>query len=174
MWGAWRRRLMTGRRAVASALGVVMLVTVCIPLAGTAPGTAAAATTTRAPGTSYAVAAQRQSLTTNAVSPVADDRRGGFSMRAPASRADQGQSPTHKLRASAGQHLRHRPRCPNQSAQAKPSCPIRSILSPPFVGGRIYYGGYDCNFYPADRTARVASSTLGCLHFSVSSKGRHS
>jgi hypothetical protein len=59
---------------------------------------------------------------------------------------------------------------PIRSSQAFVS--IRSILPSPFRDGRIYYAGYDCNFYPADGTAWVASSTLGSLHLSISPKGR--
>ncbi len=40
---------------------------------------------------------------------------------------------------------------------------IRTIVRSPFGDGRLYYGGYDCNFYPADGTAWVASSTLRAL-----------
>ena len=58
---------------------------------------------------------------------------------------------------------------PIRSGQAFVS--IRSIVPSPFADGRIYYGGYDCNFYPADGTAWVATSTLSSLHLSVSSKG---
>lgn len=41
---------------------------------------------------------------------------------------------------------------------------IRTIVSSPFGDDRLYYGGYDCNFYPADGTAWVATSGLGALH----------
>ncbi len=41
---------------------------------------------------------------------------------------------------------------------------IRTITASPFRNGRIYYGGYDCNFYPADGTAWVGSSTAGAVH----------
>jgi hypothetical protein len=41
---------------------------------------------------------------------------------------------------------------------------IRSIVPSPFGDARLYYGGYDCNFYPADGTAWVASSTLTAVH----------
>ena len=40
---------------------------------------------------------------------------------------------------------------------------IRTIVSSPFGDSRLYYGGYDCNFYPADGTAWVASSPLRAL-----------
>ena len=49
---------------------------------------------------------------------------------------------------------------------------IRTITPSPFADGRLYYGGYDANFYPADGTAWVASSTPGALHLSASPKGR--
>jgi len=58
---------------------------------------------------------------------------------------------------------------PIRSGQAFVS--IRSIVPSPFSHGRIYFGGYDCNFYPADGTAWVASSTLNALADSVSPKG---
>ena len=47
---------------------------------------------------------------------------------------------------------------------------IRTIAASPFGDGRIYYGGYDCNFYPADGTAWVASSTALALHIGPSSR----
>jgi hypothetical protein len=58
---------------------------------------------------------------------------------------------------------------PVRSGQAFVS--IRSIVPSPFRDGRIYFGGYDCNFYPADGTAWVASSTLNALTHSISPKG---
>jgi hypothetical protein len=41
---------------------------------------------------------------------------------------------------------------------------IRTIVPSPFGDGRLYYGGYDCNFNPADGTAWVGTSTLGAIH----------
>lgn len=41
---------------------------------------------------------------------------------------------------------------------------IRTIAPSPFHDGRLYYGGYDCNFNPADGTAWVGTSTLGAIH----------
>jgi hypothetical protein len=58
---------------------------------------------------------------------------------------------------------------PIRSGQAFVS--IRTITPSPFGDGRLYYGGYDANFYPADGTAWVASSTPGALHLTSSSKG---
>ena len=60
-------------RPIACVLGMAMVVIVCVPLAGAATATASEATVVRGSGASYAVAAQRQTLTTNAKSPVAHD-----------------------------------------------------------------------------------------------------
>ena len=88
-------------------------------------------------------------------------------------RSDQAQSPTYSLRCLSGPTLTPSSSVskPIRSGQAYVS--IRSILPSPFADGRVYYGGYDCNFYPADGTAWVASSTLASLHLVPSSKGRH-
>ncbi len=51
---------------------------------------------------------------------------------------------------------------PIRSGQAFVS--IRTIVPSPFGDHRLYYGGYDCNFYPADGTAWVATSALDALH----------
>ncbi|HEY2565049.1 MAG TPA: hypothetical protein VGI44_15160, partial [Acidimicrobiales bacterium] len=51
---------------------------------------------------------------------------------------------------------------------------IRTITPSPFGDRRIYYGGYDSNFYPADGTAWVASSTPAALHLTATSKGKDS
>jgi hypothetical protein len=41
---------------------------------------------------------------------------------------------------------------------------IRTIAPSPFRDDRIYYGGYDCNFFPADGTAWIARSRKGAIH----------
>ncbi len=89
-------------------------------------------------------------------------------------RTDQGQSPKYSLRCLSGPTLKPSATVstPIRSGQAFVS--IRSILPSPFADGRIYYGGYDCNFYPADGTAWIASSRLTALHVPASSRGRHS
>ena len=87
-------------------------------------------------------------------------------------RTDHGQSPTYTLRCLRGPTLTPSATVskPIRSGQAFVS--IRSIMASPFRGGRIYYAGYDCNFYPADGTAWVASSTFSSLDHSISLKGR--
>jgi hypothetical protein len=91
-----------------------------------------------------------------------------------AARTGEGQSPTYTLRCLSG---------PTVSPSAQVSMPIRSgqafvsirsIVPSPFADGRIFYGGYDCNFYPADGTAWVATSMLSSLRLSASSKGTRS
>jgi hypothetical protein len=62
--------------------------------------------------------------------------------------------PDFELSGTVGKPIRYR--------QAFVS--IRTISPSPF-DDRIYYGGYDCNFYPADGTAWVASSTVDALRF---------
>jgi hypothetical protein len=89
-------------------------------------------------------------------------------------RTDNGQSPTYTLRCLSGPTVNPSPQVsmPIRSGQAFVS--IRSIVPSPFADGRIFYGGYDCNFYPADGTAWVATSMLSSLRLSTSSKGTRS
>ena len=78
-------------------------------------------------------------------------------------RTDQRTFPTYSLRCLGGPTLTPSATVskPIRSGQAFVS--IRSILPSPFGDGRVYYGGYDCNFYPADGTAWVATSTLSSI-----------
>jgi hypothetical protein len=78
-------------------------------------------------------------------------------------RTDRGVSPGYALHCLSG---------PDFTPAAKVSDPIRAdqafvsirtISLSPFSDQRLYYGGYDCNFYPADGTAWVASSALNAL-----------
>jgi hypothetical protein len=89
-----------------------------------------------------------------------------------AARTDIGQSPIYALRCLSGPTVNPSPQVsmPIRSGQAFVS--IRSIAPSPFADGRVYFAGYDCNFYPADGTAWVATSMLNSLRFSPSSKGR--
>jgi hypothetical protein len=43
-----------------------------------------------------------------------------------------------------------------------PASPV-AIAASPFSSDQVFYGGYDCNFYPADGTAWVASSTVTAI-----------
>ncbi len=87
-------------------------------------------------------------------------------------RTEQSQSPTYSLRCLSGPTVNPSVRVskPIRSGQAFVS--IRSIVPSPFAGGQLYYGGYDCNFYPASGTAWVATSLRSSLHLSLPAKGR--
>jgi hypothetical protein len=75
-------------------------------------------------------------------------------------RTDHGGSATYALRCLTGADFRPsaHPSTPVRSGQAFVS--IRTIAPSPFADDRLYYGGFDCNFYPADGTAWIAESTL--------------
>jgi hypothetical protein len=79
-------------------------------------------------------------------------------------RTDRGRAPTYVLRCLSGPQFIPSPNVttPVRSGQAFVS--IRTIARSPFGDGRLYYGGYDCNFYPADGTAWIASSPTTALH----------
>jgi hypothetical protein len=79
-------------------------------------------------------------------------------------RTDRGRSLTYLLRCLSGPQFVPSAKVgtPVRSGQAFVS--IRTIEPSPFRDGRIYYGGYDCNFHPADGTAWIASSTTSALH----------
>ncbi len=79
-------------------------------------------------------------------------------------------TPIYVLRCLSGSDFKPTGRsgAPIRAGQAYVS--IRTIAVSPFGDTRIYYGGYDCNFYPADGTAWVASSTAGALHLGTSGR----
>jgi hypothetical protein len=89
-------------------------------------------------------------------------------------RTDRGRSPDYTLRCLSGPTMNPSAQVskPIRSGQAFVS--IRSIVPSPFAGGQVYYGGYDCNFSPADGTAWVATSLRRSLHLSDPAKGRQS
>ena len=79
-------------------------------------------------------------------------------------RVERGNSPpAYGLRCLSGPDftLTSQPAKPIQAGQAFVS--IRTIAPSPFARDQLFYGGYDCNFYPANGTAWVASSTLSAL-----------
>lgn len=83
-------------------------------------------------------------------------------------RTDLRTSPTYTLRCLSGPTLTPSEQVTKPIRAGQAFVSIRSILPSPFGDGRIYYGGYDCNFYPADGTAWVASSALSSLRPTVS------
>ncbi len=79
-------------------------------------------------------------------------------------RTDNGGPATFDLHCLSGPDFMPsgRTSAPIRSGQALVS--IRKIESSPFGDSRLYYGGYDCNFYPADGTAWIATSALSSTH----------
>jgi hypothetical protein len=79
-------------------------------------------------------------------------------------RTQRGDSPpAYGMRCLTGRDfvLHHQPATPIQSGQAFVS--VRTIAPSPFSSDQVFYGGYDCNFYPANGTAWVASSSLSAI-----------
>lgn len=79
-------------------------------------------------------------------------------------RTDQGRSLVYDLRCLSDPDLTPPAALSNPIRSGQAFVSIRSVLHSPFGDERIYYGGYDCNFYAADGTAWIASSTLSALH----------
>ena len=79
-------------------------------------------------------------------------------------RTDHGTSQSYVLQCLSGPQFTPAAKVsdPIRSGQAFVS--VRTIAPSPFGDGRIYYGGYDCNFNPAAGTAWIATSTLTALH----------
>jgi hypothetical protein len=79
-------------------------------------------------------------------------------------RFDRGSSPAYVLRCLSGRRFAPSAKqvSPVRSGQAFVS--VRTIKPSPFGDRRLYYGGYDCNFHPADGAAWIGSSTLSALH----------
>ncbi len=75
-------------------------------------------------------------------------------------RTDDGASPTFALHCLGGPRfaLRAGRHSPIRSGEAFVS--VRTVKESPFGDGNLYFGGYDCNFFPADGTAWVATSNL--------------
>ena len=74
-------------------------------------------------------------------------------------RTDRATAPSYVLHCLSGPTVTPsgRSRGPIRSGQAFVS--IRTIQPSPFGDSRLYYSGYDCNFFPADGTAWIATST---------------
>lgn len=79
-------------------------------------------------------------------------------------RTDLGPSPNYVLRCLSGPDFTPSARAGNPIRSGQAFVSIRTIKPSPFGAGRLYYAGYDCNFYPADGTAWVGFSTLRAVH----------
>jgi len=79
-------------------------------------------------------------------------------------RTDHGSSQTYAPRCLSGHDFTLTARAGKPIRYAQAFVSIRTIKASPFGDGGVYFGGYDCDFYPADGTAWVAASALSDLH----------
>ena len=85
-------------------------------------------------------------------------------------RTDQGRSPGYVLRCLGGRQFTPPSSQPSPVHSGQAFVAIRTIKTSPFGDGRLYYGGYDCDFHPADGAAWIGSSTLGALRLTAPRK----
>jgi hypothetical protein len=78
-------------------------------------------------------------------------------------RTDRGASPAYSLHCLSGRRFTPSRVQASPVRQGQAFVAIRTIKLSPFGDGRIYYGGYDCNFSPADGAAWVGSSAAGAI-----------
>jgi hypothetical protein len=74
-------------------------------------------------------------------------------------RTDGGGLPTYVLRCLSGSQFTPSQKQPSPVRSGQAFVSIRTIKPSPFGDGRIYDGGYDNDFHPADGAAWIASST---------------
>ena len=74
-------------------------------------------------------------------------------------RTDSGGSPNYVLRCLSGPQFKPSRKQPSPVRSGQAFVSIRTIKPSPFGDERIYYGGYDNDFHPADGAAWIASST---------------
>ncbi len=84
-------------------------------------------------------------------------------------RTDQTGTPAYALRCLSGPQFRPARDQPSPVRSGQAFVAVRTIKPSPFGDGRIYYGGYDNDFSPADGAAWIASSTQGALRLSPGS-----
>jgi len=79
-------------------------------------------------------------------------------------------APTYQIRCLSGPDFTLSGEVSNPIRSGQAFVSIRTIVPSPFGDRRLYYGGYDCNFHPADGTAWVATSTLGAIHLGAAGR----
>jgi hypothetical protein len=82
-----------------------------------------------------------------------------FAVRTPAASAS-----AYQIRCLSGPDFKLSGKVSNPIRSGQAFVSIRTIVPSPFGDRRLYYGGYDCNFHPADGTAWVATSSLAAIH----------
>jgi hypothetical protein len=78
-------------------------------------------------------------------------------------RTEHGPSPTYAVRCLSGPSFTPPGKVGNPVRSGQAFVSIRTIEPSPFADGKLYYGGYDCNYRPADGTAWIGTSTLSAL-----------
>jgi hypothetical protein len=78
-------------------------------------------------------------------------------------RSNSGGTPSFVLRCLSGPQFKPSKKQPSPVGSGQAFVSIRTIKPSPFGDGRIYYGGYDNDFHPADGAAWIASSTSAAL-----------
>jgi hypothetical protein len=78
-------------------------------------------------------------------------------------RSDSGATPSFVLRCLSGPQFKPSKKQPSPVRSGQAFVAIRTIKPSPFDDGRIYYGGYDNDFHPADGAAWIASTTSAAL-----------
>jgi hypothetical protein len=78
-------------------------------------------------------------------------------------RTDAGGSPSFVLRCLSGPQFKPSKAQPSPVRSGQAFVSIRTIEPSPFGDARIYFGGYDNDFHPADGAAWIASSTSAAL-----------
>ena len=78
-------------------------------------------------------------------------------------RTDQAGSPSYILRCLSGPQFQPTRKQPSPVRSGQAFVSVRTIKLSPFGDGRVYYGGYDNDFSPADGAAWIASSTMSAL-----------
>lgn len=86
------------------------------------------------------------------------DARACFAIRTPS-----GSSQAYQVHCLSGPDFTPSGTVGNPIRAGQAFVSIRTIVPSPFDDGRLYYGGYDCNFNPADGTAWVGTSPLGAI-----------
>ena len=75
-------------------------------------------------------------------------------------RTDHGSAPSYSLHCLTGPDFMSSGQVTDPIRAGQAFVSIRTVRPSPFGDDHLYFGGYDCNFHPADGTAWVASAGL--------------
>ena len=89
-------------------------------------------------------------------------------------RTDRTPSPTYVVRCLTGRQFAPSVAQPSPVGSGQAFVSIRTVKPSPFGDGRLYYGGYDCNFHPADGAAWIGTSAPAAVGLDSPVKAAHS